>query len=78
MIISDREIKAALARGVIALTPLPPDRAWSSTAVDLRLANELVLWKNPSGSGAQVTIAPAHPQFDFHALLKNFGARVVG
>jgi dCTP deaminase len=75
MILSDREIKAALERDVVSLNPFPADRAWSSTAVDLRLADELVVWNNPSGAGAQVTIAPAHANFDFQGLLQNFSTR---
>jgi len=33
MILSDREIKAALARGALKLTPEPRSEAWSSKAV---------------------------------------------
>jgi len=73
MILSDREIRAALARGVIHLSPDPPAQAWSSTAVDLHLSSDLVLWKKTSGSGASTTISPAHPEFDFSGLLANFG-----
>jgi dCTP deaminase len=75
MILSDREIKAA-ARTVISISPFPAEQAWSSTAVDLRLAHELVIWKNPSGRGAQVSISPSHPDFDFLGLTRDFGERV--
>jgi deoxycytidine triphosphate deaminase len=37
MILSDREIRAALDRGAVVIEPLPPVKAWSSTAVDLTL-----------------------------------------
>ena len=47
MILSDREIRAALSRGAMKLTPDPPAAAWSSTAVDLRLAKEIIRWKKP-------------------------------
>jgi len=73
MILSDREIRAALARGVIHISPTPPPQAWSSTAVDLRLATEFVMWKKMSGGGAAMTISPSSPEFDFPALSKNFG-----
>ena len=75
MILSDREIRAALDRGVIRLTPLPAVHAWSSTAVDLTLAADLVMWKKLSGSGASITISPAHPEFDFTRLITDYGER---
>ena len=73
MILCDREIRAALSRGVIHLSPHPSAQAWSSTAVDLRLAPELVKWKTLGGSGATTTISPAHPDFDFAGLSQKFG-----
>jgi deoxycytidine triphosphate deaminase len=55
MILSDREIQAALRRGAIRITPQPPDlwsqpeagqkSPWSSTTLDLRLDAELTVWK---------------------------------
>ena len=42
MILSDREIQPALARGILKITPDPPAEAWSSTALDLRLAREII------------------------------------
>ena len=46
MILSDREIKAALARGSIRITPDPraEPALWSSTALDLRLGEQLEIW----------------------------------
>jgi dCTP deaminase len=60
MILSDREIRAAIARGALTITPDPPADAWSSTAVDLTLAKELVLWKRPGGAGVEAVVCPAH------------------
>ncbi|HUY93559.1 MAG TPA: dCTP deaminase [Pirellulales bacterium] len=65
MILSDREIQAAIARGALKLTPHPSAEAWSSTAVDLRLAQELVLWKRPGGHGVEAVVCPARPDYDF-------------
>ena len=50
MILSDREIRAALERDGVRITPDPreDESVWSSTAVDLRLAGELAYW-NPQG-----------------------------
>jgi dCTP deaminase len=70
MILSDREIKAALARGALRVTPDPPTEAWSSTGVDLRLAKELVLWKRPGGAGVEAVVCPAHPEYNF-ATVRN-------
>ena len=36
MILSDREIRLAMKRGLLQITPEPLADAWSSTAVDLR------------------------------------------
>ena len=68
MILSDREIRAAVARGALKITPNPPAEAWSSTAVDLHLAAELVLWQPGGGAGVESIICPAHPEFSFDEL----------
>jgi dCTP deaminase len=76
MILSDREIKAARARGALKLTPEPPTEAWSSTAIDLRLAKELVLWKSPGGAGAEAVVCPAHPEYDFDTVRDQYSQRI--
>lgn len=53
MILSDREIRAALARSALRITHDPPAEAWSSTALDLRLAKDLLIWKAPSMGGVE-------------------------
>lgn len=73
MILSDREIRAALARGALRITPEPLAEAWSSTAVDLRLAKELVLWKRPSGSGVEAVVCPADPDYSFKMVRQQYG-----
>jgi dCTP deaminase len=47
MILSDREIFAALARGAVRITGNPEKDAskWSSTALDLTLAPSLQVWR---------------------------------
>lgn len=67
MILSDREIQAAIKRDAIRITPAPPVDAWSSTAVDLTLASTLRRWNKPAG-GALMSFAPHDPNFDFQAL----------
>jgi dCTP deaminase len=47
MILSDREIGAALHYGHIMIEPRPMPELWSSMAVDLTLDNVLLRWKEP-------------------------------
>jgi dCTP deaminase len=76
MILSDREIRAALVRESIRITPDPrPDpEVWSSTALDLRLHEELVHWLVPSGG--EVELHPADPAFDFNAAIQAHGQTI--
>jgi dCTP deaminase len=73
MILSDREIHAALIRQSIQITPDPrldPD-VWTSTALDLRLHHQLARWVFPSGP--EVALRPAAPDYDFDAMLDKHG-----
>lgn len=72
MILSDREIRAAQARGALRITPDPPPEAWSSTAVDLRLAKDLLLWKKPSAGGIESIVSPASEEFDFEFIKRTY------
>jgi dCTP deaminase len=76
MILSDREIQAALARGALKITPDPPASAWSSTALDLRLAKEIILWKKPKVGDVDVPVSPYNPDYDFAALLKECSEKI--
>jgi len=76
MILSDREIRAALARDALRITPVPGTEAWSSTAIDLCLAKELVLWKRPGGAGVEAVVCPANPDYDFDTLRGTYSQRV--
>jgi dCTP deaminase len=60
VILSDREAKAALARGSIRITPDPLSEPslWSSTALDLRLGEQLAFW-DLSAAGAPQSFSPA-------------------
>lgn len=77
MILSDREIRAAVGRDFLRVTPQPPPEAWSSTAVDLTLAPKLRRWKAPRGGGMKMEFEPADPTFDFHALTDQFCEDIV-
>jgi dCTP deaminase len=71
VILADREIRAALSRDALKITPAPPASAWSSTALDLRLAKELIRWKKPKVGGVDAPVSPFNPEYDFAALLKD-------
>jgi dCTP deaminase len=77
VILSDREIRAALSRGALRITPDPPAEAWSSTALDLRLSSDIILWKKPRVAGVEVPVSPFNPDYDFAALLKDHSEKVV-
>ena len=61
MILSDREVRAAIRGGVIGVTPCPPDsdKRWASTTLDLTLADEIRPWLPQGGAGADVIIDPS-------------------
>jgi dCTP deaminase len=77
MILSDREIRAALVRESIRITPDPrQDKdVWTSTAVDLRLHEKVARWAFPPGSS--IPFRPAAPDYDFNAMLEKYQQTVV-
>jgi hypothetical protein len=77
MILSDRETRAARARGSIRITPEPVAAAWSSTAVDLTLDGPLSCWEVPKEQGAPLLICPHGTDFDFAALSRQFGREIL-
>lgn len=80
MILSDREIRLAIRRGMLCIAPEPTAEAWSSTALDLRLAQTLRRWKLPPNNpsmGIEHRFRPAHPDFDFTQIAAQFTEEVV-
>jgi len=73
MILSDREVRAALQRRLIWVSSCPPvaDKRWSSTTLDLTLDAEIRPWKELGGSGASVVIDPSSIQFNSNDLIRN-------
>lgn len=55
MILSDRDIKKALASGQIRIDPAPPPENFSSSALDLRVGNQFLKWKQPPRA-SQITL----------------------
>jgi dCTP deaminase len=74
MILSDREVKSLIQRGIIGVTPCPEpaDQRWSSTSLDLTLDAEIRPWKKEKESGAIVTIDPASPRFNATELIEQY------
>ena len=75
MILSDREIRIAMQRGMLRIAPEPLPKAWSSTAVDLRLGNILRRWlqvPNQPAMGIEQRFRPAHPDFNFSQIAQQF------
>jgi dCTP deaminase len=73
VILSDREIKAALERASIRMTPDPRTEASlrSSTALDLRLGEPLAYW-DLSAAGAPAHFSPADASHILQALIAQF------
>lgn len=71
MILSDREVRAAIRGGVIGVTPCPSDsdKRWASTTLDLTLAEEIRPWGAQGSAGADVIIDPSHPEFNSNQLI---------
>lgn len=63
MILTDREIKIAIGRGLLRIQPLPDDVAFSSTAVDLTLDSSITIF-NESPPGVKTIIDPSEPGFN--------------
>lgn len=76
MILSDREIRAALAREAFKISPVPQAEAWSSTAVDLTLDKELVLLRKVDVAGVPTPVDPSDENYRFDLLINGFGERV--
>lgn len=68
MIFTDREIQIALNKSQIGIKPEPELDAYSSTSVDLRLADQLTVFKENLNTGTIETIIdPAKPRSSFVA-----------
>jgi dCTP deaminase len=69
LILTDREIKMALARGVLIIDPQPDERAFASTSVDLTLDATFSVFREPK-AGLDVSIDPARDGFDHDAVME--------
>jgi dCTP deaminase len=72
MILSDREVRAAIQRKAIGVNPCPPanDTRWAATTLDLTLDAEIRPWLAQGGAGADVNIDPFSPEFNSNQLIR--------
>ena len=68
MILTDREIQIALEFGSIIIDPVPDERAYSSTSVDLTLDANISLYKE-TPEGVETAIDPGAENFDHEKAL---------
>lgn len=79
MILSDREITAALDFGHIRISPRPDERMWTSTAIDLTLDSVLLEWNlKPVASGEKYRIRPSGSDFNIRQMMDDpdYGKKV--
>lgn len=69
MVLTDREIQAALASRQIIIKPLPDERAYSSTSLDLTLSKVLQEWK-PAAS--EQIVCPTKKGYKFTEFATQF------
>jgi dCTP deaminase len=72
MVLTDREIQAAIANDQIRISPPPSPQAFSSTSLDLTLSQYLRAWKTPKAKGVEQIISPATDGYVFNELAKEF------
>ena len=65
MILTDREIETALHNNHISVFPMPEQRAFSSTTLDLRLANVFEEWIATPG----MVINPGAKDYSYERLV---------
>lgn len=69
MILTDREIKICIDRGLITIDPLPSNIAYASTSVDLTLDQIISIYKK-SKPGIDKSIDPTNPKFKSDEVVK--------
>jgi len=67
MILTDREIQAAISSRQIEISPLPPPEAYSSTSVDLTLSNTFSEWDVAPG----MVIKPGAKEYKYASVSRH-------
>lgn len=76
MILTDREIKISLDRGLFDIDPRPSDEAFSSTSVDLTLDGTLSTFRTAE-PGLRSQVDPGDPDYDFNRLIGSITEKLV-
>jgi dCTP deaminase len=81
MILSDREMQAALQDGIILIDPRPDESLFTSTALDLTLDAVLLRWNEPGNdpSGQPIKLYPNRKGFNIRTMMNDpsYSARVL-
>ncbi len=72
MVLTDREIQAAIQHDQIQVDPTPPSTAFSSTSLDLTLSRNLRVWKAVVVPGVDQIVCPATKGYTFIDFAKAY------
>lgn len=73
MILTDREIQAALSARQIVIDPSPDAAAFSATSVDLTLGSKIQLWKTDDVGGVEkAVINPSAPDYSYASVVRQY------
>jgi dCTP deaminase len=72
LILTDREIQAAIECGQIKIVPVPNIEAYSSTSLDLTLSAYLRIWKEEQVAGVERIINPSTEGYTFTEFAKEY------
>jgi dCTP deaminase len=72
MVLTDREIQAAIQNNQIVINPAPSETAYSSTSVDLSLSRHLRIWRTATVAGVEQIVCPAAKGYSFIEFSKAF------
>lgn len=72
MVLTDREIQAAIENKQIVVDPPPDEVAFSSTSLDLALSKFLRLWKRANVKGVEQIVCPATEGYKFSEFAKEY------
>jgi dCTP deaminase len=72
MVLTDREIQAAIDNHQIIIEPRPPVAAYSSTSLDLTLSKFLRIWRTAMVAGVDQIVIPSAPGYTFSDFSKAF------
>ncbi len=72
MVLTDREIEAAIANKQIVIEPKPNAVAFSSTSLDLTLSRFIRVWKPVAAKGVEQVVCPVADGYKFDDFVKEF------